>query len=127
MTVALEQNVEHVLDAIEATYRQCEGREPRKSEIIAAAGVSAKTYYRIMNDFPEAQRALRIAQGTIRHNDSGPGDADVVDDPIAANPMAAVEELLDTIAELAVIIESQRSQIDQLQERLRLTPSPIRR
>ncbi|QSE86133.1 hypothetical protein JWS13_02650 (plasmid) [Rhodococcus pseudokoreensis] len=124
--MALEENVERVLNAIELVYRECEGTKPRKARIIAAAGVSAKTFYRIVNDYPEVTRALRIAEAAAKPSNPEPNTDDTPDDPIKIDPLGAVEELLDTIAELTLVIEAQNKHIGALRERLAMQPAQIR-
>lgn len=50
---------------------------------------------------------------------------EVSSDPLRADPFAAISELLDTIAKLTEVIESQRKRIRILEQQLGITPASV--
>lgn len=124
--MARPENVDAVVAAILTVYSNASSKRPAKAEIIAESGVAHKTFYRILNDYPEVQRQLAFADAIF---DRRP-DVDVekaVSSPLKANPVAAISELLDTIAKLTEVIESQRKWMRILEQQLGSRPKLVTR
>lgn len=118
--MARQENVAAVAAAIDTVYRACGNTRPKKSDIIASAGVSHKTFYRVLAEYPDLKRQLDLAEAVF---DRRPDADDAPSpDPMKANPAAAISELLDTIAKLTQVIESQRSHISDLEHQLGIAP-----
>lgn len=122
--MARQANVDAVIAAIEAVYRNCRSTRPAKAEIIAESGVSHKTFYRVLADYPEVKRQLDLAE-TIFDRRPDLNSNEVSSDPLRADPFAAISELLDTIAKLTEVIESQRKRIRILEQQLGITPASV--
>lgn len=121
--MARPENVEAALAGIARAYGESVDRSPSKGAMLAAAGLTHRTFYRVLNEHPEVRAAIDIAE-TARGNRPVPTGAEM--DPVDANPRAAVTELLHTITSLTVVIETQRERIqdleDQLQDFRRVAP-----
>jgi hypothetical protein len=122
--MALSENVEAVIAAIEAVYSTCDER-PKQGEIVAASGLSRSTYARVMREHPEARRVLDLAESVLTRRRASEARIDTVgdpdgDDPIKRNPLGAVDELLETITHLTGVIEAQKKHIRGLEEELTL-------
>lgn len=113
--MARQENVEAALAGIAKAYRDAGERSPTKGAIIAAGGLTHRTFYRILDEHPEVRKAIEIAE-TARGNRPAETSADT--DPIDANPRAAVIELLDTITSLTVVIEAQKQRLEELEDQL---------
>jgi hypothetical protein len=122
--MARQANVEAVLAAIASVYSKSRATRPSKAEIIAESGVAHKTFYRVLQDHPDAKRQLELAEAVFDHRPLGePSKPDP--DPLKADPHGAVSELLDTIAKLTVVIESQRKRIRTLEKQIGTAPTSI--
>lgn len=117
-------NLDAVIAAIGTVYRNCGTTRPSKAELIAEAGVSHKTFYRVLTDHPEAKRQLELAEAVFDRRPPRP-TSEVSSDPLKANPHAAISELLDTIAKLTEVIESQRKRIRRLEKQIDTAPAVI--
>lgn len=115
------ENVEAVRAAIEHVYRTCGDTKPSKADIVAAAGVAHKTFYRVLADHPGIKRQLELADAILDRRPSGDERA-TEHDPLKRDPAAAIEELLDTITKLTCVIESQRIRIADLEQQLGIQP-----
>lgn len=121
--MARQENVDAVVAAIVTVYRNAGSKRPAKAEIVAESGVAHKTFYRILNEHPEVKHQIELAEAVF---DRRPNldNADAAIDPLKANPVAAISELLDTIAKLTEVIESQRKWIRTLERQLKpVSPS----
>lgn len=122
--MARPENVDAILAAIVTVYRQSGSKRPAKAEIIAESGVAHKTFYRILTDHPEVKRQLELAEAIFdRRPDVDVAEA--VTSPLKANPAGAISELLDTIAKLTEVNESQRKWIRILEQQLKPRPTPV--
>ena len=119
--MARQENVDAVIAAIDTVYRSCGETKPQKSDIIAAAGVSQKTFYRVLNDHPEAKRQLDLAEAVFDRRPGTPDEPEEID-PIKKNPLAAVDELLTTITQLTCVVEAQRIRLGELERQLGTQP-----
>lgn len=122
--MARQDNVDAVTAAIDMVYRNCGSTRPAKAEIIAEAGVSHKTFYRVLANYPEVKRQLDLAEIIFDRRPDLNINA-VSPDPLKANPFVAISELLDTIAKLTEVIESQRKRIRTLEQQVGMTPASI--
>ncbi|MDP5182251.1 hypothetical protein QOZ88_06345 [Blastococcus sp. BMG 814] len=115
--MALPENVAAVLAAIKAVYSTATS-EPHQGDIVAASGLSRSTYHRVLRDHPEAGEALDLAHAVFMRA-SGviePREDPDEGDPVKRNPMAAINELLITIARLTDIVEAQKRRIQALED-----------
>lgn len=122
--MALAENVEAVMAAIENVYGNCEGM-PKQGDIVARSGLSRSTYARVMREHPEARRTLDLANAVLARRqimdaDGFAGEDPDGSDPIKRNPLGAVEELLETITHLTGVVEAQKRYIRDLEDRLTL-------
>lgn len=113
--MARQENVESALKGIATAYSEAGVRSPSKGVMIAAAGLTHRTFYRVLGEHPEVRAAIDIAE-VARGN--RPVDAAADLDPVDVNPRAAVAELLDTITALTVVIEAQKERIEELEDHL---------
>lgn len=115
--MALEENVQAVLTAIKTVYSTATSR-PKQGDIVAASGLSRSTFHRVLRDHPEAGQALDLADAVFMRA-SGvdePREDPDGDDPVKRNPMAAINELLTTIARLTDVVEAQKRRIQALED-----------
>lgn len=122
--MARQENVDAILAAIGRAYRRCGAARPTRAEIIAESGVAHKTFYRVLQSNPEVRSQLELAEAVFDHRSPGETSKDS-SDPLKANPHAAISELLDTIANLTVVIESQRKHIRILERQIGTAPASI--
>jgi hypothetical protein len=122
--MARPENVAAVISAISTVYRSTGTTRPSKSEIIAISGVAHKTFYRVLQDHPEVKHQLELAEAIFDRRPQQ-SNAEVSHDPLKAKPQAAISELLDTIAKLTEVIESQRKRIRALEKQIGTAPSSI--
>lgn len=122
--MARQQNVDAIIAAIGTVYRNGGATRPSKAEIIAESGVAHKTFYRVLQHHPEVKSQLELAEAAFdrrRPTDSSEFDPD----PLQANPRGAISELLDTIAKLTEVIESQRKWIRVLERQIDTAPASL--
>lgn len=110
--MARPKSVEGVRDAIKRTFSEHHDREPTNEEIIAAAGVSSATYYRVLDQHEDVKALLESARTGYRLVTRG-------DDPIAQRPHAAVSELREVVAALVHTNEELRREIERKDRELR--------
>ncbi len=113
--MASEASVAAVCDAIRSVYLG--RREPKKAtakEVIAAAGVGQKTYYRVLSDHPHVARMLQDFENLHLKREATSEDVDR--DPVRQNPRAAVDEALLVIGHLATVVHQQHKRIQDLQQ-----------
>lgn len=122
--LARQENIDAIVSAIGTLYSDCRVTRPSKAEIVAEAGVSHKTFYRVLTDHPEVKCHLELAEAVF---DRRPAHETSISnpDPLKANPQAAISELLDTLAKLTLVIESQRKWISTLERQIGTRPASI--
>jgi hypothetical protein len=122
--MARQENVDAVVAAIGRVYRNGGATRPTKAENIAESGVAHKTFYRVLADHPDVKRQLDLAEAAFdRRRPEETSEA--TDNPLKANPHAAIAELLDTIAKVTEVNESLRKRIRTLEKQLATVPASI--
>jgi hypothetical protein len=116
--MARAANVEGVIAGIVDAYRRAKDTEPAAQDLIAASGVSSATYYRVLEQHPEAQAALAAGRAGFAAA-SGSADEPEPEDPIKKDPHGAVRELRKVIANLALAVEERDQRIRRLEGQLR--------
>ncbi|TCJ21645.1 hypothetical protein [Nocardioides jejuensis] len=122
--MASPETVEKVRAAILATYRDRDvATRATNAELIAAAGVSHKSFYRVKQDHPEIVTLLADVEAVFLGRPVSP-EEDESADPLKRNPRAAAEELLSVVAALTDVVEQQKVRIRDLERALAYATDP---
>lgn len=121
--MASRDSVEAVKAGIGAVYaNRSEPKRATRGEIIAAAQVSQKTFYRVLENHPEVRELLDYVESAFL---SRPTQIELAEsDPVKRNPHGAVDELLAVVASLVSIIEEQKVRIRDLEVALDIATDP---
>lgn len=121
--MASKESVEAIKFGIGAVYaHRSNSKRATRGEIIAAAQVSQKTFYRVVANHPEVQELLSQVESAFLSRPSHDELADA--DPVKRNPYGAVNELLAVVASLVSIVEEQKVRIRDLEIALDVATDP---
>lgn len=121
--MASEFSVEAVKNAIVSVYAsRAEPTRARKGDLIAASGVSQKTFYRVLEDHPDVVTLLRAVEAVFVGKP--PDRPTAPSDPVQRDPKRVAKELLGVIASLVGVVEEQKVRIRDLELSLAVATDP---